>query len=517
MPLFWLCIAFIIGLYSSAYLDLPDILWLSLFILFAAAGQLEKHLSAGKHHPLIAQPLFRIPFCLLLAAFSLGVWRFQSALPVFSEDDLAWYGEGDTLTVIGRVSSYPQESPSGTTAIVKAQSINFEGKFVEVQGKLELRLPAGFNLSYGDKLLLEGPLNSVSKSADKPFLSYLSRKGIYNRMYYPQVTTIDRGCGNRLIAWIYNLREESLERIYSQIPFPESALMSGILLGTDWLIPPAYENAYRACGLIHIIAISGFNIALISNFIIKATRLFLSPGKAGIVAIAAISLYTVMAGAEPAVVRAALMGCLAIPAHYVGRRPIPIHSLVVVGAIMLLGNPFLLWDAGFQLSFLACLGLITMADPLQNFTVGLLARFLSESTVNWWKPILSLVINTLVAQFAVLPVILNMDTSISMYSLAANLTVLPMQSILMILGALSVVFGWFLPGISRILAIATWPFLAYSNRLALHFGYLPDAQTTLPSSSATIVLFIVPPTLFVFLILHIHRLNQKHIPDQENV
>ena len=516
MPLFWLCIAFILGLLSSAYLHLTDHFWFSIFILFIFGGWLEIHLSKGKSHPLLTKRFFRIPFCLILAAFALGAWRFQTALPEFSEDDLAWYSEHGNCAVIGRVISFPEESSAATTAIVEAQFINSVRGLVEVNGKLELRLPASFNLSYGDVLLLEGPLDLVSKSQSKPFQSYLAREGIYNRMYYPQVTTMERSSGNWLIGWIYNLREESLERIYDQIPFPESALLGGILLGADWLIPPAYEEAYRACGLIHIIAISGFNIALISNFIIKITRLFLSPGKAGVMAIAVISLYTVMVGADPAVMRAALMGCLAIQAQYIGRRTIPIHSLIVAGAFMLVGNPFLLWDIGFQLSFLACLGLITMADPLQNWINGILTRFLSETAVNWLKPVLSLVITTLVAQFAVLPVILNMDTNISKYSLAANLAVLPVQPILMILGALSVVAGWFLPGIGLIFARATWPFLAYSNQLAIRFGYPPNAEAVLPPSSAYIILFIVPPTLLFFLILHIQKIRCVHIVKQES-
>ena len=517
MPLFWLCIAFILGLLSSVYLHFPDILWLSLSVLFAIGSWFEKRLCPDNTHPLLSRPFFRIPFCLILIAFVLGAWRFQSALPEFSKNDLARYSNNENIILIGKVISYPQESTSATTANIEAQYISMENEFIEIKGKLELRLPAGFNLTYGDVLLLEGPLGFIANSESKPFQHYLSRKGIYNRMYYPKVTFIEQSSGNWLISWIYNIRENSLERIYNQIPFPESALLSGILLGTDWLIPSIYQDAYRSCGLIHIIAISGFNIALISNFIIKLTRRFLTPGKAGFFAIAAITMYTVMVGAEPAVVRAALMGCLSIPASYLGRRSIPIHSLIITGTLMLVENPFLLWDASFQLSFLACLGLITMADPIQNFINRIMAKFLSESTSSWWKPIISLIVTTLVAQFAVLPVILKMNDEISIYSLPANITVLPVQPILMGLGALSVVSGWFVPIISRFIAMAAWPFLAYCNRLAFHFGFLPDAEAVLPSCSSHIVFFMVPLTLLLFSILHVRKIGGSHTTDKKGV
>ncbi len=514
MPLFWLCIAFILGLFSSAYLPLPEYLWLLVFILFTCGSWLEKAICKSEYHPLLSRPLFRIPVCLIAAFFALGAWRFQAALPEFSEDDLAWYPAKENITLIGQVSSYPQESSSSTVAIVEAQSIDFRGNRIEINGKLEVRLPAGFNLAYGDVLLLEGSLESVSESESKPFQSYLARKGIYNRMYYPDIRTIGHGSGNWLIGWIYSLRDKSLQRIYDQIPFPESTLLSGILLGIDWIIPSFYQDAYRSCGLIHIIAISGFNIALISNVIIKITRRFLSVGKAGIVAIVAIFLYTLFVGAEPAVVRAALMGCLAIPSHFLGRRVIPIHSLLIVGVLMLVGNPFLLWDVSFQLSFLACLGLITMADPIQSFISKMINRYISESASNWLEPINVLIITTLVAQFAVMPVTLNMDTRISMATLAANITVLPVQPILMGLGALSMITGWFLPDISSIFSRAVWPLLSYCNRLALHFGFLPGAEADLPPNSNCIAFVIIPPVLLLFLVLHIRKIEDSQIIDQ---
>jgi Predicted membrane metal-binding protein len=140
-----------------------------------------------------------------------------------------------------------------------------------------LRLPGGFNLEYGDVLFLEGRLDSLLDSASPPTHSYLARRGIYSRMQYPQVTTLKRAAGSPIMAALFSLRTRAQQAIYRQIPFPESALLSAILLGTDWNLPDYLVEAYRACGVLHIIAISGFNIAIISNLIIRLARRVIRP------------------------------------------------------------------------------------------------------------------------------------------------------------------------------------------------------------------------------------------------
>ena len=508
MPLFWLSLAFTVGLFFSSLLNLPIQFYTCLLLLFSLCTLAEIKFSDPQTHPLLSKPLVKLPFSLIAAVFFLGGCRFQTAFPDFTEQDLAWYSGSKNAIVTGKITSFPERDSDQTIAIVTAQSILLSGEELrDVEGKLELRLPAGFHLSYGDLLTMEGTLSKVSNADSKPYASYRARKGIYTRMAYPQINTIAQDTGNPIMAIIYDLRQRSLELIYDQMPYPESTLLSGILLGIDWIIPEYLTEAYRACGVIHIIAISGFNIALVSNVIARLTRRIFSPVKAGIAAIIAITIYTLMVGAEPAVVRAAIMGSMAIPASFLGRRSIPIHSLTITGVFMLLGNPFLLWDIGFQLSFLACLGLITMVDPLLEWAEKFFTKVGKEKAFQWWQPILSLTISTLCAQFAVLPVIFNMSPTISLSSLLANLVLLPVQPLLMGLGALSVLLGLVIPSLGQIFAYATWPFLAYCNRIALNLGFHPNAETILPTSFFWLFLAVEITTLLIFITLHIRKIS----------
>ena len=509
MPLFWLCLSFTAGIFVAARCPLSACTWLAIAVILLIAAWIEGHFCNYLTHPLLSRPLFQIPFALIGACLALGGWRFQTTQPQIDTDDLAWYADGESQIVTARIVSFPEESADSTRAVLQAVNLNRNGQDISVKGKLELRLPGGFHLSYGDILRLEGPLNAVLDDGQPAFQSYLARDGILSRMYYPQVDTLAYGAGSLFMSGIYRVRDHAQDIIFDQIPFPESSLLGGILLGIDWEIPDYLEEAYRSCGVLHIIAISGYNIALISGLIIRLTRRFLTPGKAGAAAILTIAVYTLFVGAEPAVVRAAIMGSLSIPAHYFGRKVIPLHSLVVVAALMLAGSPMLLWNTGFQLSFLACLGLITMVDPIQQWLYYFVENKFSEGAALWWQPIIILVVSTLVAQFSVSPVLLNINPVISVHTLAANLALLPIQPMLMGFGGLALFFSFFLPPLGRIFSYMAWLFLAYNNRVAVHFGSQPKGEFQV---SSVFIWFSLAAVITAMAIFTIHQISTLKKP-----
>ncbi len=484
MPLFWLGSAFITGILLGAASQLPRWVWAALFCLGFFSAVFELFTVPKQRHPLRSRPLFGTLFGLLAAACALGGLRFFSMLPSLTPQDLAWHQPNDHAVVSGYIIGYPRRSSRATTAVVAAESILIDGKVHPISGRLELRLPAGFNLRYGERLRLEGRLEAVIKDGRPPYAAVLTREGIFSRMFYPQIDTIGWDAGSRLVAGIYGLRQRAQRLIYDQMPFPESSLLEGILLGIEWNIPEFLKQAYRGSGIMHIIAISGFNIALISNLIIRLFRRIFPLSWAGLLAVGAIAFYTLLVGAEPAVVRAAIMGSLAIPAHFIGRRVLGLHALVVAATAMLLFNPFLLWDISFQLSFLATLGLMVLADPLTGWLKNGFGRILSDTTVDLIIPPMMLITTTLSAQFAVSPVLLALDARLPVFSLAANLIVLPAQPLVMSLGGLSVLFGLVVPWLGELFGQLTWPLIALSNRTALHMSFNPYGLLRLPDYSA---------------------------------
>ena len=491
MPLLWLGLSVITGIFVSAQIQGGWHLWAIPFFFGILLSLPEYFLSKNYPHPLLTKKLFSIPFGLLLAAFALGGWRFQSVIPNPSIGDLVYYQPVENALVKGTIVSFPELSAISSTAIVNAETLLINGQERMINGKLELRLPGGFHLAYGDKLMLEGSLKSTLGKGEPFYASYLARRGINTRMPYPQIITVGQGFGNPLITLLYRARESAHDFIENQMPVQESSLLSGILLGIDWDIPGFLVGAYRATGTVHIIAISGFNIALITGLVIRLFRRIFKPVLAMLLAISAILFYTLLVGAEPSVVRAAIMGSLSIPALYIGRRIIGVYSLTVAAAVMALLNPLLLWDTGFQLSFLATLGLMVLADPLIKWSQVWIESRLSERTFQTAMPFVVLIISTFCAQFAVSPIVLEINPSLQLYSLASNLIILPLQPPLMALGGTAVLAHFFFPQLGALIARAAWVLAAFCNQVALHFGKLRFAEILLPEYSSRIAFGLV--------------------------
>ena len=135
------------------------------------------------------------------------------------------------------------------------------------------------------------------------------------------------------------------------------------------------QQAFRDTGTAHIIAISGFNITILAGLFMTISRRLFKGRLNFLAAVAGIAIYTLLVGAEPSVVRAAIMGGLGILAQELGRRQFALNSLAFTAVVMCLFNPFMPWDVSFQLSFFATLGLILYAQPFEAWVPRLISRF----------------------------------------------------------------------------------------------------------------------------------------------
>jgi competence protein ComEC len=178
--------------------------------------------------------------------------------------------------------------------------------------------------------------------------------------------------------WLYRFRAHLIEIIARIFPAPESGLITGIILGPRNNISDDLYNAFRNSGTSHIIAISGFNIAILAALISAICLRAFGHWKGAITALIAIALYAMLVGGGASVVRASIMGGLAIMAQQIGRKQAGLNTLALTAFVMLLFNPMLLWDVGFQLSFFATLGLVWFASPFQEAFKNFAARYIPE-------------------------------------------------------------------------------------------------------------------------------------------
>jgi len=503
LPLLWLSLAFLGGV-AAASLIFPDQLH-SVILLLVGLCVLgaEMYWARHSHYLERRRQWLPLPVGVLVLVAALGMLRVQTARFTATPADAAWYNGSDEIRLVARVIAPPLPGERFSQVRVQAEQI-LAAPAVPVQGKILLWLPNSYEVEYGDRLLVSGELQTPEEDDDFSYKEYLARQGIHSLMPFPKTRLLEKNRGNPLLAGLYGLREHAWRTLRQIIPMPESSIFAGILLGIHSDIPDYLYQAYQASGTAHILVISGFNISILAAIFLRFFRRILPYGWDALGALLAICLYTLMVGGQPPVVRAAIMGCLALPAYLFGRRLLGLHTLAFTAALMLLVNPGLISDVSFQLSFLATLGIFCFAEPLQILFQSLADRTMSEEVAERWSaPLMEYLLITLAAQLAALPAIIYHFGYFSVYSLLANLLILPVQPAIMILGGIAMLAGMLWEPLGQGLGwLAWWP-ARYSDQMAIFLGGLPGALVSVPRqlvwiTSAGLLLGLIPAVRYQF-------------------
>ena len=419
-------------------------------------------------------------------------FRYHTALPTIDESHIAYYNNTDDITLTGLVREEPEITDRSINLRLDVASVTLsDGRTYPVNGLVQVRTWRYPEIKYGMKLELYGRLETPPADGDFNYRAYLERQNIYSLMSLPRVTVLAEGEGSPLYHTILTIKHRAQDSITQLLPSPQSALLSGILLGNDNEMPPDLADNFRNTGMTHIIAISGFNIAILIAILMGLTGSWLPQRPAVIVSIAGIVFYTIMVGADASVVRAAVMGSVyLIAARWMGRPNFAFASLFLAGWLMTLLRPFTLWDVGFQLSFTATLGLMLYADGLTQWTRRQLLRVADRQTVRQIMAVISeAVLITLAAQVLTLPLILGYFRQLSLISLPANALILPAQPGVMIWGGLATIVGMISPALAQPVAWIAWLFLTYTISLVRMFARVPGAAVPV-AVSWTAVIFI---------------------------
>jgi competence protein ComEC len=313
-------------------------------------------------------------------------------------------------------------------------------------GKALLETPrtdfARVTFHYGDRLRFSGRLQTPPDDPEFSYQSYLARQGIHSLVRDPRIEWLPGRVGSPVRRGLSDLKAEVQAVLRQILPDPESALLSGILLGNEHRIPRPLMDDFNTTGASHVIAISGFNISILTTLLFTWLRRAIPFRTAGILAIVIIALYTVLVGADAAVVRAAIMGSLLVTAGLLGRRTFGPASLMGAAIAMTAANPLLAGDLGFQFSFAATLGMMLYAEPLQRAAFAELSRVLERGlAVRVVRLLNDSLLVTLAAQVTTLPLIAFHFGRLSTISLLTNLLILPVQAPLMLLSGLAAVTG----------------------------------------------------------------------------
>ena len=498
-PLFWLSLSFLLGILLGGAVSLPVSIWLFLAGIALVLGLLWRFLTHSIDLTSLAKDVTSATA--ILVFLFLGAARYQTVVPVFDAFDLAWYNDRDYDTLVtGWVTEPPDRRDNYANLRVHATGIDTgDGTDLEADGLLLARVDPNDEYHYGQIVRLRGRLETPAEDEEFSYRDYLAREGVYSIMSSADVTVLPGKEGNFFTAGLYALKGYALETIYRIFPDPEASLLAGILLGVDNGLPKDLQQAFKDTGTAHIIAISGFNIAIIAELFLAIFGRAFGKRRGAVFAGLGIIFYTLLVGADAAVVRAAVMGVTALFARHFGRQQDGLNTLFGVGALMALFNPYYLQDVGFQLSFFATLGLILYAQPLEAFTTRLLTQYAIRNTgtqvdtytgtqtdaqslipnSQFVPRASSLITNffllTLAAQVTTLPIMAYHFNRLSLVSFIANPFILPAQPAVMILGGLADILGMIFRPLGQLAAFIAWPFVTYTIRVVDFFAGLPGA------------------------------------------
>jgi competence protein ComEC len=454
---------------------------------FPAAAPVWPWLAAASVLPvLVLWRRLRWP-ALAVAAVALGGLRFSTAAP---SDTLRFYNDLGGLTIEGVVSEAPALADASLQIRVLVETVERGGKRIAVTGAALVRAPVDTQVAPGDRVRATGLLTTARLIGDLDYGEYLARSGISSLMRDASITVIAPHATTGLNAALAQLRAALSSAISRALPAPQAGLLIAILLGDESGITPATADAFAVTGTAHLVAISGFNMLVVSTAVQAVLLRLRTPRRwAAILSVAVILLYTLLVGASPAVLRAALMSSLLVIGQSLRRRTFIASSLAFALLIITALNPRALWDVGFQLSFIAALGIALLSEPFTRAADIAAQRWLpgplSGPVQRTIAPPLG---TTLAAQLAVTPLIALVFGRVSLISPLVNLLVGPVQPALLLSGGAAALLA-LAPFTPAVVFLPTFLFLSFTLTTVHAFARLPWAEVAWYPGGGAVALF----------------------------
>ncbi|MEO6838582.1 MAG: ComEC/Rec2 family competence protein [Ginsengibacter sp.] len=395
-----------------------------------------------------------------------------------------WFGQNynDNSFLVVTINEPPVEKAKSYKALATVESCINNGLQRNARGSIILYFAKDSfakQLRYGDKIIFGKALQSIKNSGNPGsfnYSQYLAFKNIFHQCYLKKQDWILLK-GNNASTFkkiLFNTRDYVVKTIDKYITGNnESALAKALVVGYKVDLDKDLVQAFSNAGVVHLIAISGLHLALIYGLLFWITLQipFLKNSKTVRVLVILLCLwfFALLTGASPSVMRAAVMfSFISVGSIFIKRSSV-YNSLCVSAFVLLCFDPYLLWNVGFQLSYLAVLGIVVLQKPIYHWV------YTKNKIVDIvWK----MASVSIAAQIFTVPLCFYYFHQLPLLFLVANLIAIPLATlalwgcialiILSPLGVLPLYFGKLVTGIlwlmnHSVLFISTLPFALWNN------------------------------------------------------
>lgn len=414
---------------------------------------------------------------IIVVGLGLGIWRGS----IYSEK------LSDIQTLAGQKVTI-QVSTTSDSIYGNAAQMEFTANKVTQNDR---PLAGNFKISgFGEPMIYRGDRVEVT---GKVYPSHGSNQA---RLSYAELERI--GQDNN---WINDFVRRLGAGMHTALPEPNASFGLGLLIGQRNNLPDDFNQQLLMVGLVHIVAVSGYNLTIIVRAI---SRLKLgSRYQRLLMSLILIGIFILMTGFSPSIVRAAIVAALGLWAWYYGNKFKPLLLIGLAAVITAFANPFYIWgDLGWYLSFLAFFGVLVVAPAATK------KLFRKEP-----KLLTLVVVETLCAEIMTLPLILMSFGQLSLIGLVANALVVPLIPLAMLLCAAAAAGGMWLPALSGWIA---WP----ANLLMTYIVDIIKLLSSIPglflhkSISSKTMIYCYGLVVILLLVLHRRRSEDATITDK---
>ncbi|MBI4505708.1 MAG: ComEC/Rec2 family competence protein [Chloroflexi bacterium] len=446
------------GLYLTSQLGWPG--WL--FAALAALGAALVAAAAWRARKWLAPAL-------ALVALGLGGMRYEPPAP--RADDVARWLGAEGLGLRGAVLDEPRRTAASLRLRLTIDEAQPGGGWQAAGGRVEVTLPRSADARLGDRLEVWGRLEAPPSTERFDYAAFLARHGVFGVMRYPpryrRVAAVQEE-----VSALGRAREHLARTVGRLLPQPQAGIAEGLLLGRRGGLTDEVRSAFGRSGTTHLLVVSGYNVALVSALALWLARRVLRQRAALAVAVLTVLGYAAIVGPDPPVIRATIMGLLALVALALGRTGDALNGLALAAIAMTAWDPQALFDLSFQLSCLATAGLVLLA-PLLERPLARLPAMLRTALAT-----------TLAAQLAVAPVLALNFGRVQLVGLPANALALPAVPVATISAAAATLAALVFEPLGQVAAVVPWLATSWLLWVAERFGALPWAEVELLGADA---------------------------------
>lgn len=407
----------------------------------------------------------------------------------FKKEQKIFWPENE-LVIIGTIDDYPEKRDASNRYRIKIEQIN---KLPVTDGSRILIITNPYTeYKYGNQIqttgLIENPKDFITDTGKTfDYDNYLKLSNVYGITKDPHIRVLQDFNGNKIKNVLFKIRHMFNQNLNMYLDTDTSTLARGILLGEKTSIDKTLRTNLARTSTSHIIALSGYNITIVSEILMKILHSFSLVIKSTI-GIIGIFLFIILAGGGSSIMRAGIMATVLIYSRSRGQTYNALWALIVATNILIIINPLALrYDMGFHLSVLATFGLICFQAPINVW-------FIKHKIHKFFSEIFS---TTLAASIMSFPYIAYNMGIVSLLGIFANIIVVPLIPPLMLSSFVVGITGEWLPFVTKIFSFITE---TISNIILTTINKIGDISYAAILVNQINLIFIILIYLFLFYI-----------------